>query len=68
MTISLARIRHLYPEMEPIRQQQQENNLAALVEKISNVYKKFNLNNSGPLYKRGFLSGYVISSALAKYD
>jgi hypothetical protein len=49
--------------MEPIRQQIQGNDLSAILEKVKNLYKKFNLNVSGPLYKRGLLAGAVLSSA-----
>lgn len=54
--------------MEPIQNQAQGKDLAAIVEKINNVIKKINLNLSGPLYKRGLLSSAVIASAQAKYD
>lgn len=68
MGICLDKVRHLYPEMEPIRSNMKGSGIKVWIEKVSNIYKKYNLNSKGPLYKRGLLSGYVLSSALAKYD
>ena len=65
---TLPTIRHLYPEMEPIRQQNQGNDLAAIVEKIKNIWKKANLNFAGPLYKRSLLLGPIALSFQSKAD
>jgi hypothetical protein len=68
LKISLEKIRHLYPEMEPIQKSIYGNSLSAWVNRIKNYYKRFNLKLSGPLYKRSSLNYKLLLSAQAKYD